>query len=66
MQQPENIKFTEQEEERMGTGLVLLLLAGVIAFAVRSMMKDKKAGKSLQCGQDCSRCGGCCHTPQKQ
>lgn len=50
----------------MGTGLVLLLLAGGIALAVRSMVKDKKAGKSLQCGQDCSRCGGCCHTPQEQ
>ena len=45
----------------MGTGIVLLLLIGVIVLIIRSMIKNKKAGKSLQCGQDCSHCGGCCH-----
>ncbi|MGE9948045.1 MULTISPECIES: FeoB-associated Cys-rich membrane protein [Lachnospiraceae] len=25
------------------------------------MIKDKKAGKSLQCGQNCSHCSGHCH-----
>lgn len=43
----------------MGTIIVGLILAAVIALAVRSMIKDKKNGKSLQCGGDCSHCHGC-------
>lgn len=43
----------------MGTGLVLLGLAAIVALIIRSMIKDKKAGKSLQCGGDCSKCKGC-------
>lgn len=50
----------------MGTVIVLLILAGVVGLVIRSMVKDKKAGKSLQCGQDCSRCGGHCHQLQEQ
>ncbi len=41
----------------MGTVIVLAIVAA--ALAIRSMIKDKKAGKSIQCGGDCSRCGGC-------
>ncbi len=44
----------------MGTGVVLFVLAGIIVLAARSMVKDKKAGKSLQCGGDCKHCGGHC------
>ncbi|MBO5474082.1 MAG: FeoB-associated Cys-rich membrane protein [Lachnospiraceae bacterium] len=43
----------------MGTAIVLLIVAGAVGLAVRSMIKDKKAGKSLQCGGDCKHCGGC-------
>ena len=43
----------------MGTVVVLAIVAGAVALAVRSMIKDKKAGGSIQCGGDCSRCGGC-------
>lgn len=45
----------------MGTVIVLLVLAAVIGLVIRSMVKDKKAGKSLHCGQDCKHCGGHCH-----
>lgn len=45
----------------MGTVVVLLIVAGAVALAIRSMIKDKKAGKSLQCGGDCKHCGGGCH-----
>lgn len=45
----------------MGTVIVGALLAGVVALAVRSMVRDKKAGRSLQCGGDCRHCGGHCH-----
>lgn len=37
---------------------VLVLMAGI---AVRKIMRDKKNGKSVQCGGDCSQCSGCCH-----
>ena len=45
----------------MGTIIVLIVLAIIVALIIRSMVKDKKAGKSLQCGGDCSKCGGLCH-----
>lgn len=46
----------------MGTVIVFVILAGVVGLSIRSMIRDKKAGKSLQCGQDCKHCGGhCCH-----
>ena len=44
----------------MGTVVVLLLLAAAIGLAVRSMIRDKKNGKSLQCGGDCRHCSGHC------
>lgn len=42
----------------MGTVLVLIALGAVVALIIRSMIKDKKNGKS-NCGGDCSRCKGC-------
>lgn len=45
----------------MGTVIVSVILAGAVALAVRSMVRDKKAGKSIQCGGDCKHCGGGCH-----
>ena len=45
----------------MGTVVVGIIVAGVVALAVRSMVRDKKNGKSTQCGGDCKNCGGHCH-----
>lgn len=45
----------------MGTVVVAAVLVLVIGLAVHSMIKDKKNGKSLQCGGDCKHCGGHCH-----
>ena len=45
----------------MGTVVVGIIVAGVVALAVRSMVRDKKYGKSIQCGGDCKNCGGHCH-----
>lgn len=45
----------------MGTVIVGVVVVGAVGLIVRSMVKDKKAGKSLQCGGDCSHCGGHCH-----
>ena len=44
----------------MGTIVVLAALAGIVVLVIRSMIRDKKQGKSLQCGGDCSHCGGHC------
>lgn len=46
----------------LGTLFVGILLLAAVALVILSMVKDKKAGRSIQCGGDCSHCGGhCCH-----
>ena len=45
----------------MGTAIVLVVLAGVVGLVIRSMVKDKKYGKALQCEQECKNCSGHCH-----
>lgn len=45
----------------MGTLVVGAIVAVVVVLAVRSMIIDKKNGKSIQCGGDCKHCGGHCH-----
>lgn len=45
----------------MGTFVVLVILAVAVVLVIRSMIRDKKNGKSLQCGGDCKYCGGHCH-----
>lgn len=45
----------------LGTLIVAGILILVIGLAVFSMIRDKKNGKSLQCGFDCKKCGGHCH-----
>ncbi|POP34020.1 FeoB-associated Cys-rich membrane protein [Lactonifactor longoviformis] len=44
----------------MGTIVVGIIVIGVSGLAVRSMVRGKKDGKSLQCGCDCKHCGGHC------
>ena len=43
----------------MGTIVVGTVLAAAVALVIRSMIKDRKKGKSLQCGGDCGKCRGC-------
>ncbi len=45
----------------MGTFIIGILLLIIVAVIIMSMAKDKKNGKSLQCGEDCKHCGGHCH-----
>ena len=42
----------------MGTIIVGLIVATLVGLALRSMIRDKKNGKSLQCGGNCKNCGG--------
>lgn len=44
----------------MGTLIVGLALLAIVALIIRSMVRSKKNGKSLQCGCDCRNCGGHC------
>ena len=45
-----------------GTILTLLVLALILGLAIRSLVRDKKAGKST-CGNNCAHCAaaGTCH-----
>jgi hypothetical protein len=44
----------------MGTFIIGAVVVGIVSLIIRSMIKDKKNGKSLQCGGDCKHCGGHC------
>lgn len=48
-------------EEIMGTILVAVIVAAIVGLIIYSMVRDKKNGKSIQCGGDCKHCGGHCH-----
>ena len=51
----------------MGTLIVLAVLVLAVGLVLRNMIRAKKAGKSLQCGCDCSSCGGhCCSSALKE
>jgi len=43
----------------MGTLITGAILLVVVGLALRSVIRSKKSGKSLQCGGDCSKCKGC-------
>ena len=45
----------------MGTILVAVIVATIVGLIIYSMIRDKKNGKSIQCGGDCKHCGGHCH-----
>lgn len=43
----------------LGTLLIGFTIFGAVVLALRSMLRNKKKGKSLQCGGDCGSCRGC-------
>lgn len=43
----------------MGTAIVLIILLVVVSLVIRSIIKDKKNGKSITCGGDCKNCHEC-------
>ena len=38
---------------------LIAVLALIVAFLIRGMIRDKKVGKST-CGGNCAGCGACC------
>lgn len=44
----------------MGTIIVVAFLVIILFFIIRTMIKDRKNGKSHSCGGDCSKCNGGC------
>ena len=45
----------------MGTAITGVVVLAIVVLIIRSMVKDKRNGKSIQCGGDCKQCGGHCH-----
>ncbi|WP_041138677.1 FeoB-associated Cys-rich membrane protein [Beduini massiliensis] len=45
----------------MGTLLVGSIVVLVVVMIIRNMIKDKKAGKSIQCSCGCGHCPSQCH-----
>ncbi|MCI5504007.1 MAG: FeoB-associated Cys-rich membrane protein [Anaerobutyricum sp.] len=45
----------------MGTAITGVVVLAIVVLIIRSMVKDKRNGKSIQCGGDCKHCGGHCH-----
>ena len=43
----------------MGTAIVLIILLVVVSLVIRSIIKDKKNGKSIIGGGVCKNCHGC-------
>lgn len=43
----------------MGTIITLVVVAGLVGLAVRSIIKGKKSGKG-SCGGNCGQCKGHC------
>lgn len=45
----------------MGTFVVGMIVLGIVISIISVMVKNKKAGKSIQCGCDCNQCKRNCH-----
>ena len=45
----------------MGTAITGVVVLAIVVLIIRSMVKDKRNGKSIQCGGDFKHCGGHCH-----
>lgn len=52
---------SRKEVDIMGTAVVLIILIAIVGVIIKSMIRDKKNGKSISCGGDCKNCGGHCH-----
>lgn len=44
----------------MGTIITGIIVTGIAGLAVYSMVRDRKNGKSVQCGGNCASCKGHC------
>ena len=42
-----------------GTILVGAIVLALVGLVIAKLIRDKRNGKSCQCGGDCSKCRGC-------
>lgn len=49
----------------MGTVIVGAIVLGIAALIIRGMIRDKRNGKSIQCGGNCNHCCGHCGHEEK-
>ena len=47
-----------------GSVFVLLIIIGIVALIIRSMVRDRKAGASCACGLPEGACGLCAKRPE--
>lgn len=50
----------------MGTAITAIALIGIVAWIIKGMVRDKKNGKSLQCGCNCKHCSGHCGSGEQE
>ena len=43
--------------------LIIAVIVLVVALCIRSLVNDRKAGRS-SCGGNCASCSACCHSGQ--
>ena len=43
----------------VGTAVVLIILILLVVLVCRTLVKNRKKGKSSSCGGNCSSCRGC-------
>lgn len=45
----------------MGTLIVSIILLLIVVLIIRSLIKEKRAGRHPSCGGHCASCAGACH-----
>lgn len=51
----------------LSTLIVLLIVVGIVALVIRTMIHDKKTGKGCGgCNGGCAGCGGGCHSEEEK
>jgi hypothetical protein len=49
--------------QNLSTIITILVLLALVTIALVIIYHNKKKGKSISCGGDCSHCPGACSTP---
>ena len=47
--------------EIAGTLIVAVVLVIIVGLVICKMVRDRKRGKSIQCGGECAKCSRGCH-----
>ncbi len=56
--------MAEWISQNLGTILITIGLVLLVALSIRTLIKDRKQGKSC-CGGSCAKCQACGHCPEQ-